>query len=193
MGWLEVDLDFTSSTKSESVRLVACAWKIAHELLQVAKRSNCSRCLGQREDALHVIKAYRDSKEAWNSFCPSLMLREILSLNLKEWMVLNQNYRRQTTWGARWPKIMAIICWNLWRWENANIFEKEALPLSLKLEHIRRSFKETEQAWRVHSIHRGGGARCFSSSTEKFVVFGLWASLIHQKRWTYRFLGAFMW
>lgn len=46
-----------------------------------------------------------------------------------------------------WPEIMAIVCWNLWRWRCGEVFDNEVPPLGYRLELIRRSVEETGRAF----------------------------------------------
>lgn len=79
---------------------------------------------------------------------PFFDVKLFLLPELKEWLMANLSYKRQTIQGARWPEVMAITWWNLWRWRNEDIFEREKLPLPQKLKHIRSSVEETVKAWK---------------------------------------------
>lgn len=55
-------------------------WHRGHSM-----NSNCSHCLEEREDSIHMIRDFGDSKKVWDLFGSSLMFKDFFSLNLRGW------------------------------------------------------------------------------------------------------------
>lgn len=118
--------------------------------------SDYERCHGEREDALHVIHDCQSSKEVWECFQPPELKDGVLNSDMKTWILQNFLVKDRPSWGGEWPEVMAIICWNVWKWRNGEVFRMEKLPIVVRMAHLKHSVEETAAAWGV-SFYVGSG------------------------------------
>lgn len=99
-------------------------WMLAHGRIptiflrwrmDIADNSDCSRCNGERMDALHVSVDCKCSGDFWDCLQPTCMLVGFFSLEHKDWILQSLRFRGWSSWVAEWPEVMAIASWNLWK------------------------------------------------------------------------------
>lgn len=128
-------------------RVKAFAWLLAHDKLltnhgrwrrRLVDSHACSRCNGEREDALHMVgQGLQCIKRSLESFPPTTGGSQLLFLFFTRPVIGdNLGCKRRADGVSGWPEKFVIISWCLWRWRNAEIFEKNVMPMSLKLEFI---------------------------------------------------------
>lgn len=150
MGWLDAHLE---TAVQQRVKVVL--WILAHgRILTNSMRyrmglvsSDCWRCSGSSKDAIHVIRECTRSREVWVCLQSAGLVVGFYSLELKEWVLRKLCCRGRFILGAELPELMAIACWNIWKWRNHEQFRRDRLPLQQRMEDLQHLVEESGAAW----------------------------------------------
>lgn len=107
-----------------------------------------------------MIRDCEASREIWEHFSPPHLINGFFfsEMDLQAWLAAKLKWRKTDPVGNSWPETMGIICWNLWKWRNSELFNNDMYPLTKRLEIIRESMEETTQAWKRGSATVGGSS-----------------------------------
>lgn len=121
----------------------------------MAESPACHLCQEQEETNLHLVRDCQESKKIWNFFVPPQLQPKFYSLPLRDWILWNITSIRSGVLSRKWKMKLPIVCWNIWKWRNALIFNNVQLQEQFKLESICCRVEEIVEAFEKLKCTRG--------------------------------------
>lgn len=140
-------------------------WLLKHDKLltneskskKALGNASCKMCGYVSENTLHEVRDHSKSMQVWKSLVPSNLLGEFYKVDVRNWIMINLNYKGIADNG--WSNIWIIACHALWTWRNMEEHNANyARPLD-PISHIFtcvRDYRTSTQLYKILKVEGDG-------------------------------------